>query len=419
MGVLSRATAIAIGTGLIVAGIASAASPVTVTMIAETRESSYKWQTEMKERFEATHPGITVDLVSVAGTGLIPKMQTMLAGGVPLDIGYMDPYLVVDWGKEGILEDLTPFLAKEQRQYRDWYPASLDLYRVRGGIFGLPQDLQISGIFYNKDQFSEAGLAFPKTSWTYDDLRRNAISLTRREADGTFSRHGFKIPTSRNYVPLVWSYGGDFLDDWADPTRFTGKASETITALEYLADLVTVGAVQDRVTHGRYGVATAFTQRRIAMGLTNTVVMATGFQNITAFDWDVVPLPEGPAGRVPYINGIGWFMFSSSKCKAEAYELLRFLTSTEALERRVQVTGLVPASARVFQTTWLSGQTMPANRHLLLEDFDRARSPWPLHGDIFKIIDREVLSVVWGEKAAGSAVQLMEDGVSALLKATQ
>jgi hypothetical protein len=29
------------------------------------------------------------------------------------------------------------------------------------------------------------------------------------------------------------------------------------------------------------------------------------------------------------------------------------------------------------------------------------------------------LSVVWGEKAAGSAVQLMEDGVSALLKATQ
>lgn len=417
MRVLSRATIIVMGTWLIVAGIAGAASPVTVTMIAETRQSSYEWQMEMKDRFEATHPGVTVDLVSVAGTGLIPKMQTMLAGGVPLDIGFMDPYLVVDWGKEGILEDLTPYLAKERKQYQDWYPASLDLYRVRGGIYGLPQDIQIAGIFYNKDLFGEAGLPLPGTKWTYDDLRTNAMRLSRREADGSFSRHGFKIPTSRNYVPVVWAHGGDFLDDWADPTSFTGKTSETTNALEYLADLVAVGAVQDKITHGRYDVTTSLRQYRIAMGLTNTVVMAEGFQNITDFDWDVASLPKGPAGNVPYINGIGWFLFSSSKCKAEAYELLRFITSIEALERRVQMTGLVPASAKVLQTTWLTNKLKPASRGRLLEDFDRARSPWPLHGDLFTIINREALAVIWGEKAIGSALQLMEDGINALLKA--
>jgi ABC-type glycerol-3-phosphate transport system substrate-binding protein len=149
------------------------------------------------------------------------------------------------------------------------------------------------------------------------------------------------------------------------------------------------------------------------------VVMAEGFGSTTDFDWDVVSLPKGPAGRVPYINGIGWFIFSSSKCKAEAYELLRFITSTEALERRVQVTDLVPASARVFQTTWLLGRTMPASRHTLLEDFDRARSPWPLHGDFFTIINREALAVIWGERATGSALQLMEDGINALFWANK
>ena len=39
----------------------------------------------------------------------------------------------------------------------------------------------------------------------------------RVEADGTVSRHGFKIPTSRN-IPIIWAYGGDLFDDWADPT---------------------------------------------------------------------------------------------------------------------------------------------------------------------------------------------------------
>lgn len=401
---------------LAVAGPVNAASPVTVTMIAETRDVSSKWQAAMVERFEATHPGITVDLVSVAGTGLVPKMQTMLAGGAPLDIGYMDPYLVVEWGMEGILDDLTPFLAKEQRQYRDWYPVAFDLYRARGGLYGLPQDLQIGGIFYNKDHYEAAGLPYPRPNWTYDDLRTSAVRLSRREADGTYSRHGFKIPSSRNYMPAVWAFGGDFLDDWADPAMFIGKSSQTMNALEYLADLVRVGAVQDQVTHKKYAVGASFQQQRVSMVLSNTLAMATGFLGITDFDWDVVPLPKGPAGRVPFINGLGWFLFSSSKCKAEAYELLRFLTSTEALDQRVRMTGLVPPSARVFQTTWMSEQTKPASRHLLLEDFDQARSPWPLHNDLFKVIDAEVQAVIWGEKAAASALEQMENGLTAQLK---
>ncbi|MGI6609801.1 MAG: ABC transporter substrate-binding protein [Limnochordia bacterium] len=416
---LVYSTLMALCLALLVAGLASAASPVTVTVIAETREQSIKWQTEMKEKFEAAHPGVTIDLVSVAGTGLVPKMQAMLAGGVPLDIGFMDPYLVVDWGLQGILEDLTPFVAKEQRQFREWYPAALDLYRVRGALYGLPQDLQIGAIFYNKDLLNEAGVGFPRVGWTYDDLRATALRLTRREADGTSSVYGFKIPTGRNYMPVIWSYGGDIVDNWADPTKFVGRTPEVANALQYLADLVTSGAVQDRVTHGRLSVSAGFMQQKIAMGQTNTVVMAEGFSTIKDFDWDVVPLPKGPGGHVPYINAIGWFVFSSSRCKAEALELLRFMTSNEALERRVQVTGLVPPSMRVFQTTWLPGRTHPANRHLLQEGFDKARSPFQMLADFFNIINRETLATIWGDQAVASAVQQMETQINALLKARQ
>ncbi|MGI6083023.1 MAG: ABC transporter substrate-binding protein [Limnochordia bacterium] len=391
------------------------AAPVTVTIIAETRDASFKWQTEMIQKFEAAHPNITVDIVSTAGSGLGPKMQTMLAGGAPLDIGFHDPYFVVDWGKQGLLEDLTPFVTRE-RQYRDWYPAALDLYRTRNALYGLPQDLQLAGIFYNKDHYEEAGLPFPKASWTYEDLRTNAINLKRVETDGTVSRHGFKIPTSRNYIPVIWAHGGDLFDNWADPTEFIGNTPQVRAAMAYLAELVAMGAVQDKATHGRYSVNVGLRQQVITMGMTNTVVMATGFQDITEFDWDVAPLPTGPAGRVPYINGIGWMLFSSSKCKDEAFELLRFLTSPEALQQRVEMTGLVPPSAQVLQRFWLSRLAIPAGRSLLLQDLDKARSPWPLHADLFRVADQELLAVIWGEKAISSALQLIEDGINALLR---
>ncbi|NLN19212.1 MAG: sugar ABC transporter substrate-binding protein [Firmicutes bacterium] len=401
---------------LLLAAVVSASTPVTVTVISERREQSYQWQLEMKERCEAQNPGITVDLVSVAGSSLVPKMQTMLAGGVPLDIGYMDPYLVLDWGMQGLLEDLTPFVAKEQRQYRDWFPVGLDLFRVDGALYGIPQDLQIGVIYYNKDLFNEAGVPFPSVDWTYDDLRNMALRLTRRQADGTTDVHGFKIPTGRNYMPVVWSYGGDFLDSWVRPTKFTGRSQEVVNALQYLADLVTSGAVQDKATHDRMSITEAFLQQRIAMGLSNTVAIAEGFVNIRDFEWDVIPLPKGPTGlRVPYINAIGWFVFSSSKVKDEALEFLKFMTSNEALERRVEIAGLVPPSMRIFQTAWLPGRTQPASRHLLHEGLDRARSPFQIQADFFNPIHREVLNTIWGLQAPASAIALIESQINALL----
>jgi multiple sugar transport system substrate-binding protein len=410
---LSYVVFVALGASLLMAGTADMAGPVTVTIMAESRAASFEWQTEMVERFEAVHPNIKVELVP----GSRSKMQTMLAGGVPLDMGHLDPNWVIDWAKTGILEDLTPYLEKEKRHYQDWYPVLLDLYRVRGGIYALPLDIQIGAIFLNKDHYGEAGLGLPNMNWTYDDLRNISIRLRRQEADGSFSRYGLRMPGSRNFVPVIWSYGGDFLDDWADPGKFVGRSGQTTSALEYLAELVKTGAVQDKSAQAKdSGVVNAFTGQRIAMGFTNTIAMTSGFYGIKDFAWDVMPLPKGPAGRVPFINAHGHFLFSSSKCKPETYELLRFLTSIEALERRVQVTGLVPPNAKVFQVTWLSRQTIPANRRALLEDFALARSPWPLNADLFSIIDRETTAAIWGDQAISSALQRMESQLTPLIR---
>ncbi len=383
-------------------------------MLAETREAHLQWQKEMITRFQALNPQIQIELVSPAGSDLVSKMQAMLAGGAQLDIGYMDPWLVVEWGRQGILEDLSTYIGRSRQQFRDWYPAFFDLYRVRGGTYALPQDIQLAGIFYNKNAYQEAGLAYPGETWTYDDLSTNARRLTLREADGSVVRHGFKLPTSRNWVPVIWAYGGDLVDDWADPKRFVGNSAATLAAVEYLANLVRLGAVQDRPTHQRMDVIAGFMNQKIAMGLTNTIVMGN-FTTITAFDWDVAPLPLGPSGRTPFLNAIGWFMFKSSKHKEEAWQVLQFFTSPEALARRVEIIGNVPPSVSLIQNLWLPSRKAPAHRQLLLADVERSRSPWPLHGTLWSPMEREILAAIWGDKSAKAALESAEAQVKALL----
>jgi len=48
-----------------------------------------------------------------------------------------------------------------------------------GKTYGLPQDINMFGLFYNKDIFDNAGIAYPDASWTWDDLERVAKRLTK------------------------------------------------------------------------------------------------------------------------------------------------------------------------------------------------------------------------------------------------
>ena len=44
------------------------------------------------------------------------------------------------------------------------------------GQFGLPRDLNVVALYYNKAMFDAAGLAYPDDTWTWDKLWRPASS---------------------------------------------------------------------------------------------------------------------------------------------------------------------------------------------------------------------------------------------------
>src|SRR5690606_3469180 len=118
----------------------------------------------------------------------------------------------------------------------------------------------------------------PAPDWTYYDLMENARRLLSEQADGTVVRYGFKIPTWRNWMALIWAFGGDFFDSWTVPTQFTGNTDATREALEFMRELVVSRAVQDRDTHRAVPIVDGFINQSVAMGQTNTFAMAQFYQ---------------------------------------------------------------------------------------------------------------------------------------------
>lgn len=341
-------------------------------------------------------------------------MLTMIAADAPIDIGYMDPWLAVEWGRQGLLENLTPYIERDINLFSDIPQPFFDLTTVENEVYGIPMDSQAGTILYNIRAYNEAGLALPSADWTYDDLKENARRLTVHTSDNKITRHGFRVPTSRNWIPAVWAFGGDIFDSWTNPTRFTGNSDALINVLQYYNELVEINAVQDWDTHRVAGTSGSFIEQTSAMLQTNTFAFASIYGN-TEFEWDVLPLPSGPAGKSGFINAHQRFMFRHSRNKEEAWEVMRFFASDEARRVRVRTSGSMPVHLSIIREEWLQLPGVPS-RYLLLDDLPTAKSPWPITSELWNSFAPDAESVIWGRQGIASAMERMEQLATAAIR---
>lgn len=406
---------IVLGFGVLCCSVAAAAQTTTVYVLEESRSAYSEWQHQTKETFEATHPNIKVELVGRGGDSK-QMMQNYLAAGVPLDIGWYDPWLIVLWAKEGLIENLDPYVERDKAQFADWFPRSFDMYRLGGNLYGLPRDLQLPGIFYNAEWYAEAGLARPSANWTFNDLADNARRLTRPDQE-EITRWGFKLPTWRNWLNVIWNFGGDYIDHWVEPTEFTGDSPEVVAALDFLYNLGQTNGMPgtDALHRATGSIGSAFVGRRVAMGLTNTFSL-TSIHNSADFEWDVAPIPSNSGTPITSINALGWFMFSSSQNKDAAWAYLKHITSRDALEKMIEIVGTPPPSRSVIVESWLPTMPAPANRGMFFDYVDAARPLGTLQDEVYAGFSGPSHDVIWGDMPLRAAIETMAQETTAAIE---
>ncbi len=301
-------------------------------------ESSFmKLEREIWTEFEALHPGVRVQIEQIPGHGqYVPKLIMMHASGSMPDVIHLDASSAAVFIDNGVLRDLTPFIARDPDFHLDQYfKEVVEIARRDDRLYAIPLDFTPMVMYYNKTLFDNAGVAYPKVGWSWDDFLDKARRLTIREEGAERPRQfGFNFENVMPFWVLwLWTNGGDVLDPTG--TRATGyfNSPASVEAMQFLVDLMTryhvAPTLADRAAEG----VDLFLDGRAAMDLKGHWMMID--YRARGLDVGLVPLPTNGQDPTTVIYEAGLAITANARHPDIAWDYIKYVTSEDVQRRRV------------------------------------------------------------------------------------
>lgn len=278
--------------------------------------------------FEAQNPGIKVHLVKLdtfgsplSGTGadIEDYLDSAADYLTKADVVSVNSNMLRAITHADYLLDLSPLADTDMTlNADDFYPPALNALRWDGGLWGLPTNADVVQVFYDKQAFDNAGLAYPNGNWTVADYANAVRVLTELDASGAAAEVAVQLlGEGKNY--LFATLAGDVLDDSVLPN------------------------VPDFSSPALYDIVDAWTQ------LTNEKYFSPAQAIVMAIGPDTAPQPltVGPAsyvmvgeqyserigtaplpGNQSIVTASGYGVSGGTRHPEAAYALVKFLSSS-------------------------------------------------------------------------------------------
>ena len=304
--------------------------------------------------FTTANPTIKVNVTVSDWEPYWDKLQTGLAGGAAPDVFAMDGPLGPDYQTRDVLLDLTPYIQRENYDLGQLDGNAVkDFTTADGAQFGLPRDLNVIALYYNKAMFDAASIAYPDASWDWDKLVEVSKQLTKdTNGDGTPDQWGVYTETTdmeNAWSSFVWQAGGDILS--ADGTKSALDTDQAAQGIQFLQDLIWKDKVSpDPAIFAETG--DAFEQGKAAMEINGSWLVAT--HEAAGIQFGIAPLPKGPASQATSVNPTGAVVYKGTKSPDAAWALLKYLASPVAQEKIMALKASVPVNKQILSTTYAS-----------------------------------------------------------------
>lgn len=307
---------------------------ITLRIITQDWESS-SYRT-LAEIFEAENPGIAIKIVSyeeilgLGSAGRVPPDDAAERLVSAADVIPTDALGIPNFAS-GLLLNLRPFIETDTSfDETDFYPNALDYFKSDGAVWGLPSSLRFELIFYNKDAFDDAGHAYPRAGWSWDDLLAAAQATTLRE-NNEVVRWGLVHP-ARNPHKFVRPRTGPLIDIMTDPPTVQLDRPEVANALQWYADLFLLHEVAPILEK-------PVPDENSAIFLPEYELIAAGkaamwVEHSSAWPWrsgqmnvGVAPFPVNtPGNRTTPVNINGFVLSAGTRHPEVAWRWLKFLS---------------------------------------------------------------------------------------------
>lgn len=319
--------------------------------------------------------GITVNIETVPWADYWTTLRNDIAAGSAPDVFWTNSSNYDDYAKAGKLLNIDEAIPSDQRD--GWLQAAIDQFTVDGTLYGVPAltDSGI-GVFYNKELLDKAGVTVDELkdlAWDpnadTDTLREITEKLTvdsngKTAADSGFEadktvQYGYNaaLDTQAIYLNFLGSNGAEYQDK---DGLLNFDTTEGVQAFQYIVDLINkyhvAPSAADTNDNGDFS-RDQFLQGKLALFQTGSYNLAI-IKDGADFEWGIVELPKGPAGRISVTNSVVAAGSADSQNAAAQKKFLEWIGGTEGASALGKTGVGLPANTKVQETwtTYWSGQ---------------------------------------------------------------
>lgn len=402
----SRLHRIAVGTmavlvfTLAVRGNAAAAEQKVLRYMTFMPEATEK---QIIDNFMKSHPNIKVQIEPLGfGDQYFEKILVSVAAGSAPDVVAMNYEQFSRFVAARAFTPLNPLINSTSFDVDRYFPQVFSLFNFSGNQMAVPATFSNVVMFYNTTLFDEAGLRYPASEWTWDDLVTAGKKLVRdTNRDGVTDVYGYAI----QWWPLYLAMNGvTVLNQDNTRTRVDEPA-----AAEAIQRVIDTWAVHRFAINPTSGISDWDTWKAGNLAMWPTGPWAIGPFLDTKFDWDAAHHP-GMARKATFLYSNALAIPTGTKNLAEAWELIQYLAGPEGSQIR-QGSGYELSPLREVASLLAQGQRRPKSARVFFEATTYAVSPptvadWDkIHDMIYKQIEQAYRGQVSPAQALKTAAQ--------------
>lgn len=285
------------------------------------------------EKFEQTHPGVTVHYYSGIQKDDYSEWfsRKLLAGNEP------DIFMVLgtdfnQFASMGVMKNLETLMEADQDfDPEKYFTSAISSGQYESVQYALPYETVPTLMFVNKTLLTQEGIEMPEENWTWDDFYEICKKVTRdTDGDGVLDQFG---TYNFDWMDALCSNGGGVFDKKG--TEATLTDSRVVEAVKYVRNL-------DELNQGEKLTQEDFNGGRVAfMPLTfaeyrTYKTYPYKIRKYANFQWDCVTMPAGEqGGNISQVDSLLMGISANTKEEELAWEFLKLLTYDEESQMNI------------------------------------------------------------------------------------
>jgi multiple sugar transport system substrate-binding protein len=376
--------------------------------------------------FHKTNPDITVQIRAVPFANLLSTIRTQGASANGPTIASIYDLWLPELVRDGLA---APAPANVAKAVHAAWPENLVANVTKGGaVRGLPNEVDLYALNYNKKLFSAAGIAGPPKTWA--ELIADAKKLT--SGSGT---QGFGLITSwaagvvHPWLSLVASNGGTLLKG-TTPQLTSAKVE---AAAQFYKTLIDAGSTVPAMSNANANTTGPFLDNFVN-GKTAMIIMANWWQGSLKqamgdrySEVGTAPVPVGPSGNRSSSVSYSWLTMVNGKAggdkQAAAWKFLDWLNGPTSGKKRSSAMGDILMSMGILpsRTSDIGVHQKQLSDPFLKTYVSQLKNatPFPtvLGGQqMTEAIQKHLEALVFGKESPAAAMSAAQKEAAAILK---